>query len=85
MAAGIPIITTNRGGNQEVIERNKNGVVIQEYKNANQFAKKSIRLLSNKALMRKMGIHGRHLVEKFYNFERMAVDLDTIYKTLVYN
>ena len=31
MAAGIPIITTNRGGNAEVMNQGKNGIIIDDY------------------------------------------------------
>ena len=33
MAAGLPIITTNRGGNAEVMEEGVNGFVMNDYQN----------------------------------------------------
>jgi len=32
MAAGLPIITTDRGGNAEIFEDNVNGIIIKDYK-----------------------------------------------------
>lgn len=82
MAAGLPIITTRRGGNHEVVRNGRNGLVIKEYRNPGQFAKEVNRLLSDPRRMRKMGVAGRELVEKIYNFERMAEDLESIYAAL---
>ena len=38
MAAGLPIITTNRGGNAEVIAGYGNGIVIDEYDSSDVMA-----------------------------------------------
>lgn len=83
MAAGIPIITTHRGGNREVIDAGKNGVVIKDYENPMQFAKESISLLSNEQRRHKMGMYGRRLVQKFFNFDRVADDLHSVYQSLI--
>jgi len=80
MAAGLPIITTNRGGNPEVIEPMKNGIVINAYNQPAEFAKWISFLLSNPLRVRQMGQRGRTLVESRYNFRRVARDLTDIYQ-----
>ena len=47
MAAGLPILTTNRGGNPEVIDEGENGHIILDYDNPHVFAEMINDLLSN--------------------------------------
>jgi spore coat protein SA len=82
MAAGIPIITTNRGGNAEVISHGRNGYVIRDYKNPNAFAKSCITLLKNEQLRARMGRLNRSLAEEQYNFERYADRLSQLFRSI---
>lgn len=75
MAAGLPIITTNRGGNAEVIDRNVNGFVIDDYNNADAFAERINYLLDNPQKAFEMGAKGRMFAEEKYNWERVAMDV----------
>lgn len=75
MAAGLPIITTNRGGNAEVMEEGVNGFVMNDYENPRVLEKNIVRLLDNKDLALKLGVNGRKLAEEKYNFNRLANDL----------
>jgi spore coat protein SA len=72
MAAGLPIITTNRGGNAEVIEGYGNGIIVNEYDDFNAFAGHIDYLLNNPAKMLAMGKTGRTLAEEKFNWERVA-------------
>ncbi|MCX7842808.1 MAG: glycosyltransferase family 4 protein [Clostridia bacterium] len=87
MAAGLPIITTNRGGNAEVIAKGKNGLLLDDhdgYKNCSSpdvLAEYIGYLLDNPRLASDMGQEGRKLAEKKYNWERVAKDvLDVLAK-----
>ncbi len=82
MAAGLPIVTTRRGGNHEVMRDGINGLIVQNHKDPAQFAHAANTILSDPDLSRKMGRRGRELAEKMYNFERVADDLDSIYTLL---
>ena len=82
MAAGLPIITTKRGGNPEVLQNREVGIVIKEYKEPKEFVKAVTKLLENPKLAKKMGTIGRKNVEETYNFDRVAADLEWIYTTL---
>ena len=45
MAAGLPIITTNRGGNAEVMQEGVNGFVMNDYTNPRVLEKNIVSLL----------------------------------------
>jgi spore coat protein SA len=75
MAAGLPIITTNRGGNAEVIEGYGNGIVINEYSDPLAFASTITKLLDDPDSARKMGMAGRKLAEEKFNWERVAAEV----------
>lgn len=75
MAAGLPIITTNRGGNAEVFSENINGLVINDYTNANVMAEKIIYLLDHPVIALKMGKSARKIAEEEFNFNRVADEL----------
>ena len=80
MAAGLPIITTARGGNPEVIRINENGLVVEEPENPDNFAEKISNLLSNKSLMKKMGERGRELSVSQYQWDRVASELLEVWR-----
>lgn len=75
MAAGLPIITTNRGGNGEVIYGLNNGIVIEDYKNPDAFAYSISYLLDNPHTAAQMGREGRKLTEERFNWRRVSDDL----------
>jgi spore coat protein SA len=75
MAAGLPIITTNRGGNAEVVPDGENGLIIDDFKNSDSFAEKINYLLDNPALASEMGHKGRLMAEQKYNWQRVAQDV----------
>ncbi len=75
MAAGLPIITTNRGGNREVVSGLNNGVVIDDYNNPNAFANSIDYLLNNPEIATAMGKEGRFLTEERFNWKRVSEDL----------
>jgi spore coat protein SA len=75
MAAGLPIVTTARGGNPEVILSNENGLIVENPEDPSCFAEKISQILSNKSLMKKMGEKGRELAVSNYNWDRVASEL----------
>ncbi|PES28879.1 glycosyltransferase, partial [Bacillus thuringiensis] len=72
MAAGIPIITTNRGGNAEVITDEHNGCLIEEYNNPKEFSRLIQALLSQPEFAKLMAQNGRQIVEKNFTFKHTA-------------
>lgn len=83
MAASLPIITTDRGGNSEVIEERRNGFCLVEYSNPEAFSSALKVLLSDEELAERMGKNGRILAELKYPFERVAHELLSIYHRLL--
>lgn len=82
MGAGLPIITTDRGGNAEVIEDNINGLLIKDYTNHEVMAEKIIYFLENEDDALRMGKEGRKLAEERYNWDRVASQLLELFDTI---
>lgn len=80
MSAGLPIITTNRGGNPEVIESGENGLIVEDPTNPSEFAEKIGQVLADRSLMSSMGEKGRHLAERLYEWDRVSSDLIKVWK-----
>ncbi|HZG60890.1 MAG TPA: glycosyltransferase family 4 protein, partial [Anoxybacillus sp.] len=75
MAAGLPIVTTARGGNPEVILSGENGLVVEKPEDPSDFAEKITQILSDKSLMKRMGERGRELAVSQYKWDRVASEL----------
>lgn len=81
MGAGLPIITTNRGGNAEVIKSGDNGIVIDDYTNPQAFATVINSLLSNKTEAMRLARAARATAEHKFGFEHVAKRLDNLYRS----
>lgn len=79
MAAGLPIITTARGGNSEVIIPKENGLVVDNPENPDNFREKISEILSSKRLMNDMGEKGRNLALSHYQWNRVASDILSVW------
>lgn len=75
MAAGLPLISTDRGGNAEVVEDGVNGFLVRPHDRAECFAAAMQSLLDNPGLRRRMGERGRFMAEANFNWERVAREL----------
>lgn len=82
MAAGLPIITSNRGGNPEVIVEGKNGYIVHDFENPDVYAEKIINLLNNRSKCEQMGRNGRLKVEKDFSWNRVATNLLGVYEEI---
>ncbi|MEN6314159.1 MAG: glycosyltransferase family 4 protein [Clostridiaceae bacterium] len=78
MAAGLPVITTNRGGNPEVVRNDINGIVVDDYKSAQCLAKAICFLLDNASIALEMGKTGHSQVADIYNWRRVAKDIQNL-------
>ncbi|GAX91998.1 glycosyltransferase family 4 protein [Effusibacillus lacus] len=79
LAAGLPVITTKRGGNAEIVKHKQNGIVIKDYKNPKAFAEAIDSLLSNPQKAAKMAQKGRQFVKTNYQFKHVAHRLERVY------
>lgn len=79
MAAGLPIVTTDRGGNAEVVEDGINGIILdsstRSYSNPDAMADRIHYLLDHPKVASELGKNGRKLVEEKYNWERVAQEV----------
>ncbi len=82
MAAGLPIITTNRGGNAEIIQSGINGLVLNEYNDPDALAERIKYLLDNENIALSIGKAARKLAEEKYNWERVANELLTLFDSV---
>lgn len=83
MAAGIPVITTNRGGNAEVILDKQNGLLIEDYSNPRAFANAIIHCFSNPDATKWMAANGRKFIEINFQFSHSADRLERAYQTFL--
>ena len=79
MAAGLPILTTNRGGNPEVIDEGENGHIILDYDNPHVFAEMINHLLDHPDKREQMGRYGRLKAEENFGWDRVAANLLSVY------
>ncbi|QOT00956.1 glycosyltransferase family 4 protein [Brevibacterium sp. JNUCC-42] len=75
MAAGLPIITTARGGNPEVMINRQNGLIIDQPENPDAFTRALSTLLSNPYAMKQMGSKGRELAIQHYDWGRVSSEI----------
>lgn len=80
MAAGLPIVTTDRGGNPEVVRGAGNGLVVEMPEDPRALARAIIDLLGNPGRAREMGQTGRRLAEARYGWERVAREILAVWE-----
>ncbi len=74
MAVGVPVITTNIGGNPEVIEDGQNGLLV-EYNNVRQLKDAILKLYKDEGLRQKLIKNGKATLEKF-SLEKMVSETE---------
>lgn len=75
MAAGLPIITTDRGGNGEVVADGVNGWIVRPHDRVEGFAAAIQGLLDDPLLRQRLGERGRQAAEANFGWERVAREL----------
>jgi len=78
MLAGRPVIATEVGGNPELIEHNKTGILV-EPANAKLLAVKIKELFDNPELMASLGEHARKKAKLEFNFQKMIKKTKEVY------
>jgi len=79
MGAGLPVITTNRGGNAEIVTHGVNGLVIDDYTNPEAFAEAIGYLFDHPDEADRLARAGRAFVERNHGFEHAARRLELLY------
>ena len=64
MAAGLPVICLDGKGNRDLIEQNKNGIMLYD-SNQEKFANEIVNLWNNKSKYFEMSVYAGKFAEKF--------------------
>lgn len=75
MACGLPVVTTDRGGNAEVVAEGWNGLLVRPHDSPEAFAAAIRALLDDPALRQRMGEANRRLAEARFGWSRVAAEL----------
>jgi len=81
MAAHLPMVVTNAGGNPELVEHGKRGLVVGVQR-PQELADAMLQLLENPGAARQMGEAGRKFVAEKMNLNRMLEAHDQLYQRL---
>ena len=81
MAAGLPFVTTARGGNPEVVI-GENGLIVEKPEDPIEFAEKFKILLDDSKLRQRMSLNGRNLAEERFGWERVANEVSDTWKDI---
>ncbi|GAB4425100.1 MAG: hypothetical protein OHK0015_04800 [Chloroflexi bacterium OHK40] len=82
MAMRKPVIALDNGGAREVIEHGKSGLLSQP-QDIDQLAANIRTLLDSPTLRVEMGAYGRQQVEQFFTPQRMAHEMERIYRSIL--
>ncbi|GAC1341855.1 MAG: hypothetical protein NVSMB23_13970 [Myxococcales bacterium] len=82
MAAGLPMVVTDAGGNRELVRDGVNGYVVPPL-NPQALAQAMVRVLEDRARARKMGSAGRAFVERELTMEAMIDAHEGVYRRVV--
>lgn len=83
MASGLPIITTNRGGNAEVLRDNETGIIIDDYSNPYTFCSKIRFLIENPELSLRIGNNAFEEVSRLYDFKYVSERIMNYYSQAI--
>jgi glycosyltransferase involved in cell wall biosynthesis len=82
MAAGIPVLTTEVGGNSFLIENDKSGILVAP-KDSHAFYLGMKRLAEDAALRESLAKEARSRVERVFDYKHVKQQLEILYKDLL--
>lgn len=71
MAAGLPVIATNAGGNPEIVDHGVTGYLVND-KDANQISEFALKLATNSDLRSEMGFRGRTRIISEFSIDKFV-------------
>ena len=83
MAAGVPVVATNVGGNPEVVQEGTTGFLVPT-QNPQALADRICRVLEDRDLAARFGEAGRRRVAEHFSIERMLRDTERVYQDLLH-
>lgn len=81
MAAGLPVVATDVGGNREAVVDGHNGFIVPP-RQPQAHAAALIKLLSDPLLAGEMGQKGRRRAQEYFSLEKMVKDTESLYDSL---
>ena len=81
-ASGVPVVATNLGGFKEIIENERNGILVEE-RNPDALAKGILKLLNDHHLSKRITLKAKEKVEKFYQMQDCLEKIKEVYKKSV--
>jgi len=82
MAAGLPTIATNVGGNAELVEDGVTGLLVLP-QDPPALANALLRLLRDPAFASQVALKGRQMATREFSFERLVREIDALYTELL--
>jgi glycosyltransferase involved in cell wall biosynthesis len=82
MSSGCAVIASNVGGNPELIQSGKNGLLVRAFDNK-EFARAIISLLKDERLNRMIGKDARQTVERSFSSTKCAKDTYEVYRQTI--
>jgi glycosyltransferase involved in cell wall biosynthesis len=82
MAAGVPVVATDVGGNPEAVENGVTGLLVPP-RDPDALARAVCLLLGNREMAAEMGNAGRERVAKRFSMDQMVRETETLYLKLL--
>ncbi|HMK20854.1 MAG TPA: glycosyltransferase [Terriglobales bacterium] len=82
MAAGLPTVASRVGGNAELVQDGRTGLLVPA-EDSNAIAAALLRLMRDPELSRRMAANGRRMAEENYGFDRLVREVDELYTELL--
>ncbi len=82
MAAHLPVVASNVGGNPELVKDNESGMLF-EPNDPEELALKVDLLIENPILRKNLGLKARRIVEANYTIEKMVANYERFYLSLM--
>ena len=83
MAAGLPTIATDVGGNREIIQHQINGMLIKP-EDPDALAQSIMLLLEDSKTASGLAQTGREMVRREFSFDRLTANIDAMYTELLH-
>jgi len=82
MAAGLPVVATDVGGNSELVVNGETGYLIP-FNDIEAMANAIVRLLQDESLAERLGKAGRERIEENFTLEKMVHQSEQLYQALL--
>lgn len=82
MAAGLPVVATDVGGNGEAVENGVSGIIVPAEDPA-ALAEAIMELLANPERAKEMGNAGKEIAAKKFSIDSMMIQITSVYRGLI--